>query len=130
MIYGESLGAGIASYLSQVVPACGLVLQSGFVSLRRIGGEHLAPLKAYPSWLFPQPHLDNVSVVKQNHPPLLVIHGLKDGTIPFAHAEEIFKHALEPKTFVRLPNSDHIDLYLQDAETFCLGLKRFLDTLN
>jgi fermentation-respiration switch protein FrsA (DUF1100 family) len=129
VIYGESLGTGVASYLSQIVPSAGLILQSGFLSLQRIGSEHLPPLKAYPSWLFPQPNLDNLAVVKQNHPPLLIIHGFKDVTVPFAHAEELYKHALEPKALVRLENTDHIDHYLQDYEVFCIGLSKYLNNL-
>jgi fermentation-respiration switch protein FrsA (DUF1100 family) len=127
--YGESLGSGVASYLSTVVPTGALVLQSGFESLRRIGGEHVPPLRAYPSWLYPQPLLDNVCVVKKKHPPLLIIHGMKDGTVPFAHAEQVFEHATEPKKFVRLPNSDHIDLYLQDPDLFRESVREFLQSL-
>lgn len=128
--YGESLGSGVASYLMKVVPGCALILQSGFESLRRISGQHMPPLRAYPSWLFPQPGLDNISAVKDLDKPLLIIHGMKDGTVPFAHAEEVYRQAVEPKTLVRLPNSDHIDLYLQDPDLFRNGLRNFLELLD
>lgn len=55
--YGESLGAGVACQVSTVRHGAGLILQSGFCSLRRIGSEVYPWLRLYPAFLFPQPDL-------------------------------------------------------------------------
>ncbi|MEJ0059776.1 MAG: alpha/beta hydrolase [Terricaulis sp.] len=44
------------------------------------------------------------------HMPVLIAHGDSDGVIPFSHGERMFALANEPKTFVRMPGSDHATL--------------------
>jgi len=42
--------------------------------------------------------------------PILIAHGDRDSVIPFHHAERLYALAPEPKTFVRMPGSDHMTL--------------------
>lgn len=130
VIYGESLGAGVASYVSQHRKSAGYVLQSGFASLERIGKEMVAALKVYPRWLFPNPSLDNAEIAAGPHPPLLVIHGIKDDVIPVHHSRLIFDGASEPKQLVQLKNSAHSDLSVADASAFTSALRKFLVTVS
>ncbi len=82
VLYGVSLGTTVATHVSTVRAACGLVLQSGFSSLEDIAYEKVPFLRIYPAVLFPQsPALNNVAIVKQPHVPLLVIHGAMDTLI-------------------------------------------------
>jgi len=127
--YGESLGSGVACQVSTTRSGGGLVLQSGFCSLRRIGGEVAPWVRLYPDALFPQPQLDNIAVVKRKHPPLLIMHGQKDAVVPFKHGQELFDQASEPKTFVQFPGANHNDLSVVDPETFQNGLRQFLLSL-
>jgi len=129
VIYGESLGAGVAAYVAERRAAAGLVLQSGFASLERIGKEMFAALKVYPGWLFPRPTLDNARAVKKNHPPLLVIHGVNDEVIPVHHSRLIFDGASGSKQLVQLPNSGHTNLVEADGPAFVGALRNFLTAL-
>lgn len=129
IIYGESLGAGVAAYVSQHRKAAGLVLQSGFASLERIGKDMFSVLRAYPSWLFPRFGLDNAKAMRGTHPPLLVIHGIQDEVIPVHHSRLIFDGASGNKRLVHLPNSRHTDLVEQDGPAFVGALKDFLGAL-
>lgn len=129
IIYGESLGAGVAAYVSERRKAAGLVLQSGFASLERIGKDMFAALRVYPSWLFPRPKLDNARAVTKNHPPLLVIHGVHDEVIPVHHSRLIFDGASGSKQLVHLPNSGHTDLVEADGPAFVGALQNFLTAL-
>ncbi len=42
--------------------------------------------------------------------PLLIVHGTRDGVVPFALGERLFALANEPKRFVRIDGGGHSDL--------------------
>jgi len=42
--------------------------------------------------------------------PVLIVHGDRDGTIPFAQGQALFALANQPKTFVAIPGGGHDDL--------------------
>jgi fermentation-respiration switch protein FrsA (DUF1100 family) len=110
ILYGESLGCAVTNYLATQRQCSGIILQSGFASLSRIATEIFPLLVLYPGPLLSDPPLDNLSIVRGPHPPLLVVHGRQDETVPFAHAAAVFKAASEPKRFLELPRSGHCDL--------------------
>lgn len=131
VVYGESLGCAVASEIAAERPVAGIILQSGFTSLRRIGTEAIPLTKIYPPFLFPQPQLDNVRrmAVKQRK-PLLIIHGCKDQTVPFSHGEELFLHATEPKQFVKLPDAAHSDIWAVAPDAFVDAVRTFLQSVK
>lgn len=129
VLYGESLGASVATHVSSVRPAAGIILQSGFASLERIGKEKVPVLRAYPSFLFPVPRLDNASIMEGKHQQLLILHGEKDTLIDISHSDEIFARASGPKKFVRFPDSGHSVFNGRDRGLFVESVRDFLSTL-
>ena len=127
--YGESLGTAVASHVSSKFPALGLVLQSGFASLRLIGSQRLPLLKIYPQSMFPKLCLDTLSIVKSLELPLLIIHGTNDGTVPYSHAEVLFSNAQGPKKLITLSNANHIDLKETDEAAYKAAMKGFIEEL-
>ena len=99
LLYGESLGGGVASYLAQQNPCAGLVLQSTFTRLTDRASE------AYPflpvRWLsrFQLPTIDRLESI---HCPILVMHGRDDEVIGFHHGQQLFARAKSPKAWVEL----------------------------
>lgn len=131
VIYGISLGSTVASHVSTVRRAKGLILQSGFASLPRIAYEKVPFLKIYPSWLFPHgPALNNVAILEQPHVPLLIMHGAMDSIIDIDHSREMFSRARAPKRFVVCPRSSHVNIDLADEEIFTGAIQQFLAHLN
>lgn len=129
-VYGESLGAGVAAHITRSRPMNGLILQSGFASMKRIG-EHMMPfLKVYPKWLYPKVHLDTEHTLRQAHPPLLILHGQKDEVIPYAHAEILYKAASGIKRLVALPHSMHRFIWHTDQELFVNAVSEFRQSLG
>ena len=126
LLYGESLGASVSTYLSSVRECSGIVLQSGFSSLRKIAGEHFPFLKVYPDALFPKPALDSLSILKAPHPPVLLLHGEQDTVIPVSHSVELFEGAVGRKHFVKLPLSSHADVWSSSREECSRALSDFL----
>jgi uncharacterized protein len=107
VVWGESLGTGVAVALAAERPIGGLVLEAPFTST-----ADLAVLR-YPllpvRWLMKdQFHSDQrIQSVKA---PLLVLHGGRDVVVPIRFGEQLFGLAHEPKRFVRFPDGGHEDL--------------------
>lgn len=129
VLYGESLGASVAGYISRVRSSKALILQSGFASLERIAREALPILRIYPDFLFPQSFLNNVAVLRQPHPPVLIAHGLNDAVIDFEHASHLYETAVGQKTLLQLPDSAHSDITVSAPDKFREAIKDFLKSL-
>lgn len=128
VLYGESLGTGVASYLASRVPSAGLVLQSGFSSLEKICREKEDFLAVYPRQLMPESQFNNLANLKGPHPPLLIIHGLKDQTISPLHADELFRETRQPKQIFLLPQGRHDDIPAQPGYVY--AVREFLEGLS
>ncbi|CAN5183619.1 alpha/beta hydrolase [soil metagenome] len=126
IVYGESLGTGVAMYLADEKPVGAVILQSGFSSLRTIAQESYPTLRAYPSFLFPTQQLDTLTLAKKPHPPLLIVHGVLDRVVPYSHAERIYKEATEPKQLLTLPDSGHTDICTTAPNEFLETVNDFL----
>lgn len=129
IVYGESLGTGVAMYLADKRPVGGVILQSGFSSLRTIALEVFPSLKLFPPFLFPTQQLDTLKLSKKPHPPLLIVHGMKDEVVPYSHAERVYKEAAEPKQLLTLPNSGHVDICATAPNEFLKTVIEFINRL-
>lgn len=127
VLFGESIGTGVSCEISQRRQAGGIILLSPFTSLLA-AARNLVPLvNVFPSWSFPTPQLENVEILKKSHPPLLILHGKKDPTLPYRFAEELMAKASPPKALVMLPHSGHNaneDLGLAEE-----SIRKFIDGL-
>jgi hypothetical protein len=130
IVYGESLGTAVAAEIAAERPCAGIILQSGFTSLRRIGQEHVPLTKLYPKFMFPSPLLDAAERMAVDEKPLLIIHGSKDQVVPLAHAKDLYERAAEPKMLVELPDCAHSDIWCTAPEQFVNAVRQFLDSLS
>ena len=106
ILFGESLGTGVATELAVEYPVCAVVLQSPFTSLVSVARYH------YP-WLFIKPwdRFDSANRVQEIHAPLLILHGKKDHVVPYAEGVELYNRALEPKEIVSFDEGTHNNLW-------------------
>jgi len=130
VLYGESLGAALSSWLSCRRKVSGLILQSGFTSLRRIATERIPFLTIYPEWMFGETMLDSVRVMKGKHPPLLVIHGKLDQVVPFHHGESVYTAGTQVKAMLAIAHAAHGDLVALAPEKMKEGISTFLESLT
>lgn len=107
IVYGESLGCAVASQVSKRRMVAAVILQSAFTSLIEAGRERLPWLRTYPDSWFANDNLDNVSVFKQPHAPLLLIHGSNDPILNKENSEQIYAQAVEPKKLVIIKDLGH-----------------------
>lgn len=106
ILYGESLGTAVATKLAVDNVVCAVILQSPFTSLQDLSRFH------YP-WIMIKPwdRFNSLERIKQNHSPLLVLHGKEDRIVPFAEGLTIFNQANEPKKMLAFEHKDHNDLW-------------------
>jgi uncharacterized protein len=126
ILYGESLGCAVATNISSQRKAAGLILQSGFSSLRNIACEKYLLFNAYPPFLFPKPRLDSLAVLKKPHPPLLIMHGRHDYTIPYTHSEKMYETAVGKKSLVIFDDAGHNDVFDTSRAKFLSAVKLFV----
>jgi fermentation-respiration switch protein FrsA (DUF1100 family) len=129
ILYGESIGASIASHLATTRKVKALICQSGFSSFRSIVLEKMPFLKVYPKMLFPRHSLDTICSIMNLQVPVLIIHGVKDDVVLFHHAESIFKAAKLPKILISLPDCDHRNVTFADREKFISIVQEFSKSL-
>jgi hypothetical protein len=114
VLYGESLGAAVAAYISQRRDASGLILQSGFCSLESQINDMFPILRIYPTAMYPQPRLATAESLRRGHPPLLIVHGNADDVIEVAHAHRLAASARSNTTLAILAGAGHFALYSRD----------------
>ncbi|MGB0505217.1 MAG: alpha/beta hydrolase [Pikeienuella sp.] len=114
VIYGVSLGSGIATWLSaQVDGEIGLALETPYTRLCN-AMEHAVPI--YPSCLVMwDERYNSVDLIAQINAPLLVLHGDADQIIPIEQGKTLFKAAMHPKKMIIYPGGRHNDLRLYGA---------------
>ena len=108
MVWGFSLGTGVAVALAAEHPVCKLILEAPYTSMADVAGV-AASVRAGAL-------VDAGSVSFRpayraaSRLPLLVMHGERDPAIPIGFGERLFALAHEPKQFVRFPEGGHDDL--------------------
>ena len=83
VVYGRSLGSGLAVQVAAARPVAGLVIESGFTSVRPLAARFLVP-----GFLVRDP-FDNLAALAGYRGPMLVLHGKTDEVIPFSHGETL-----------------------------------------
>jgi fermentation-respiration switch protein FrsA (DUF1100 family) len=111
VLYGFSLGTGIAVELATRHPSRGLVLRAPFTSIRDLVMERYPRLRrwlALAPWL-PLTRYNSAGKIGRLQAPLLVMHGDADTTVPHSMGRRLYDLAPEPKTFVSFDGAQHAD---------------------
>jgi fermentation-respiration switch protein FrsA (DUF1100 family) len=123
VLFGESLGSAVTLELALTHPCAAVVLESPFTSIRDMVRVAL-PLM--PLGAFVRTRYDNLAKVGKLRVPLLVMHGDRDGVVPFEQGQRLFAAAPEPKRFFRIAGADHNDTYLKGGEPYRRALAAFV----
>ncbi len=105
--YGESLGTGVALKLAAEVPLTAVILEAPYLSTAAVA-QGVYPFVPISLLMLDQYRSD--TVIGRVRAPLLILHGERDGVIPFAQGRALYALANEPKRFVRFPAGGHEDL--------------------
>jgi fermentation-respiration switch protein FrsA (DUF1100 family) len=119
VVYGESLGTGVAVQVAAQRRPAGLVLESPFSSAVDVG-SYLYPFLPV-RWLL-KDRFDSIDHIGKVKAPLLVLHGELDEIVPPKLARKLFAAANGPKTAYFIGDATHYTLYerggLEKIKTF------------
>jgi pimeloyl-ACP methyl ester carboxylesterase len=104
VIFGESLGAAVATRLARERPAAALVLRSPFTSLADVGARHYPFLPVRVLLRDRLPVLDTVGTITV---PVHVVAGDADEVVPVAQSRAVA--AAAGATYVEVPGARHND---------------------
>ncbi len=97
IIFGHSLGSGVAIELASKVPAAGLVVEGAYTSVAQRGQElyPLLPIALVSTQRFPS--IDRIGAITM---PKLFLHSPEDSIIPYPHGQRLYAAARGAKRFV------------------------------
>lgn len=107
IVYGRSIGSGVAVDLASRYPVKGLVLESPYASLSRLANEKLPFL--FPS-LYLRFRFNNLEKIKKIKSPVILLHGSNDSLIPPSHSERLLKKITGKKKLIIIKEGSHNDL--------------------
>jgi len=121
ILYGESLGTGVAVQMAMENPPGGLILQAPYTSVSNRGAE-LYPFM--PVRFLVEDVYDSLSKIGRVRTPLLLLHGERDETIPTVHGRTLFASAADPKQAIYFPDVAHNDFDSQVISEHVLAFAR------
>jgi fermentation-respiration switch protein FrsA (DUF1100 family) len=121
LIFGESLGGGVAVDLASRQPHRALVLVKTFASIPDVAADHVPLLPV--RWLVTN-QFDNAAKIGRCVGPVLIAQGDCDHVVPFEHGLRLAKAAGSAAQFVVLKGSDHNDPLPPE---FYAELREFVD---
>ena len=124
VLYGESLGTGVATEIAQSNGYAGLVLETPFTSMIE-AAKNFYPY--IPVSLLLKDKYDNLNKIKNINIPVLVMHGEVDQIVPFWMGKKIYEIANQPKYSHFTKFDDHMMEY---DEKLLSALKVFIKSLN
>jgi uncharacterized protein len=120
VLWGESLGSGVAVAVAAEQPVGRVILEAPFTSAVELGAEHYWYL---PVRLLMKDQFRSDIRIGKVTAPLMIMHGVHDWVVPYAMGERLFDLANKPKHFVRFLDGGHEDL---DANGALDAVVRFL----
>lgn len=106
VLYGESLGSGVATKLGVEYPVCAVILQSPYTSLTDMTRFY------YPfMFLKPWDRFDSFERIRSIKAPILVLHGTNDTVVPYSQGLALFNQANEPKKMLSFKHEGHNDIW-------------------
>ena len=124
ILYGESLGTGVATHLAQNKNFAGVILETPFTSMIDAAKKFYPYI---PVKLLLKDKFENYKKIKNINSPILIMHGEVDQLVPFSMGEKIYEIANEPKYSYFTKYDNHMMEY---DEKLVLALKSFLKSLN
>lgn len=106
ILYGESLGTGIAVQMASEYTAQAVILEAPYTSFVDVAKRQY--------WFVPvgflmRDRFDSLSKIADINAPLVIVTGSNDKVIPMQYSQRLFDAAMEPKTLVVMDGAGHND---------------------
>ncbi len=121
VLYGRSLGTGIATDLATKVKAKCLILETPFTSIMAMAGKFLSilPIKSLLKYKF-----NNIGKLKKIEIPIYIFGASADKITPIKHARKLAKR-IDPANYFEFGGAQHGNL--SDFDDYHKILKRILN---
>ncbi|MDC1154994.1 alpha/beta hydrolase [Candidatus Pelagibacter sp.] len=124
ILYGESLGTGVATHLAQNKKYAGVILETPFTSMVDAAKIFYPYI---PVSLLLKDKFENYKKVENIKLPILIMHGEVDQIVPFSMGKKIYEISNEPKYSYFTKYDNHMMEY---DKKLVSALKSFLNSLN
>jgi fermentation-respiration switch protein FrsA (DUF1100 family) len=122
VIFGKSLGGGVAVDLALEAPAAGLIVESSFTSIPDMAGAHYPFV---PKFLI-RTQMNSVVKVPFVSMPKLFIHSREDRVVPYRLGRQLFEAASEPKRFHEVKGAGHNETWIAGGDAYFEALSEFV----
>jgi fermentation-respiration switch protein FrsA (DUF1100 family) len=107
VLYGESLGSGVAVELAAQHDVAAVILEAPFTSVAEVAQCHFPYI---PAARLVIDRFDSRSRIGRVRAPILVLHGERDRVVPIRFGRALFDAAPEPKEGWFVPEAGHENL--------------------
>jgi uncharacterized protein len=108
ILYGHSLGTGVAIQMAREFPIGGVMLLAPYISIPSLAQTHYPFL---PAKLLVLDRFDNEKKIGDIHVPVLMGSGADDQLIPPSQGLKLFSLANDPKEYHSIPGRGHNDSF-------------------
>lgn len=122
IIYGRSLGSGMACHLAANNPSKMLVLETPFYSLQSIASWRFPFL---PTGLLVKYEMLNWKRLQEAELPIHIFHGTADGVVPYWSGEKLYQTVEGKATFTTIEGAQHNNLIEFDG--YREGIRKLMD---
>ena len=127
ILMGRSLGAGVAVEMATRHKVRGVILESGFTSIREMAASSGSFLPTSIAMLLFEARYDSLSKIGLVKSPAMILHGDRDDTVPYWMAEKLYAAANDPKTLYPIRGASHNDTVYIGGEAYLNALEAFID---
>lgn len=106
ILYGESIGTGVAVQVAGKRDVAGIILDAPYTSVLDVATMFYPYL---PVRMFLRDRYETIAHLPKVAAPLLIVHGEADRVIPVEMGRAVFRAASEPKQLVTIPRAGHSD---------------------
>ena len=126
--FGQSLGTAVAVDLATKRPLAGVILEAPFPSVRAVTNRIYPFLPGLG--LIAKSKFDTGGKLARPHPPVMIAHCNQDPVIAFALGQEVYRLAVEPKSFLRIDGYCHEEASLIAPALYREHLSAFIKNLT
>jgi uncharacterized protein len=123
VVFGESLGGAVACWMAAHEKPRAVVLASTFTSVPDLGAD---VYRFLPVRLLSRFKYDTRECLGQVSAPVLIVHSPRDDIIPYAHGQQLYTAASEPKQFLEIAGG-HNDGFIHTRSEWVKALGDFLE---
>ncbi len=122
ILFGRSLGTSVVVELAQDRKFGGIILVAPFTS-----GKAMAKVVGLGAFSFAiGDSFNSIEKIKKLRSDILIIHGKKDGIIPYRMGQELYNRYPGDKQMITIPGGGHNNLEIINPEMYWDGIKKYL----